>query len=195
MLGEGSEPPSPPSTISGSRSSIPRGRGGLGGEVCAGLVVSSSPSSRTIWQDLEGAAAVRAKGKNQKAKGKNPDPELCLLVFAFCLDSSQRPVDGLSSAYGSGSAGLGREACRHRRPFRRFSLAIPHPLPTIASFQSRNPGRRYPSGVLARIPHRQMEVRLMKRSPKAPSCAKKTARVPSPDRAPSPTPTFGGIHA
>src|SRR5215470_3696300 len=46
-------------------------------------VVSSSQSSRTIWQDLEGAAAVRAKGKNQKAKGKNPDPEL--LPFGFCL--------------------------------------------------------------------------------------------------------------
>src|SRR5215813_6498963 len=44
-------------------------------------VVSSSQSSRTIWQDFEVAAAIRAKGKNQKAKGKNPDPEL--LPFAF----------------------------------------------------------------------------------------------------------------
>src|SRR5262245_47575499 len=56
-------------------------------------VVSSIRSSRTIWQDFKVVAAIRAKGKGQKAKGKNPDPAsgpfaLCLLPFAFCLDSS-----------------------------------------------------------------------------------------------------------
>src|SRR5262249_42748178 len=78
-----------PSRSAGSRCCVPHLRHGGRGR---GLV-SSSQSSRTIWQDFEVAAAVRAKGKRQKPKGKGQKSgsgtfALCLLVFAFCLDSS-----------------------------------------------------------------------------------------------------------
>ena len=88
------------------------------------LVVSSSQSSRTIWQDFEVTAAPKAKGKRQEAKGKSPDPEplpfaLCLLPFALtaarrlCVRSTVRALGRLF--YGSGLSPVGQASLQVQR--------------------------------------------------------------------------------